>query len=392
MYFFSPTVDTSPLLNAFAFDLNRGELTLTFSDIIAASSFNASAITLQSAPTRQEAQWHTLTQSITSSPDGSMIVAQLFIADLNEIKRINNLCTAASNCFITVTPYVARDVNGLQTIAITDGNALPVTSFNADTTRPELITWDLDIDNGILSLTFSETVDAFSLQSTELTLQSTSAVSSLTESVFLTNATLLSSSAPFIAISLTENDLNAIKRYTNLGTSTENSFLSITETFISDTNGNPIEPISSSAAQFVMSFQPDMTQPELLSFTINITSGLLSFTFSETVNVSSFNASGLTLVNGQPITDVNGELQPVSNYTLTSGTLRSEFNDPVVVFALSQQDLNAIIATNSLATSVNGTYITATSLTIFDMSQNPLLSIPLFSPLQASSVYYGEYE
>ena len=110
-------------------------------------------------------------------------------------------------------------------------------------------------------------------------------------------------------------------------------------------------------------------------------------TFSETVNVSSFNFSGLTLVNGFS-TDGNGA---VSSYTLTGGTLQSGFNNRIVVLALSRHDLDAIIAVGDLATSSSTTYLAATSGTILDMVHNQLVSVPLNHPLRVSA-YYGKYE
>ena len=377
---------TPPELLSFTFDLNLGTLVLNFNDLINASSFNAIAITLQNSALAQ--QGYTLTQSSTSSPDGLRIVADLSSDDLNIIKLIPTLCTTISNCFITVTQSVARDLNGQPTVPIPNGNALSVTQFTDDATNPELISWELNITSEILILTFSETVNASTADPTQLTLQSTSEVNGFTEAVSLTSSTTSSVSSSVIVIYLSSNDLNAIKRYTNLATGLHNSFLSFSAALISDMSGNPVAPVPSSAAQAVVAYTPDIVNPEIVSFSINITSGILSMTFSETVNVSSFNFSGLTLVNGPPM-NVNGELLPVSNYTLTGGTLHSQFNDPVVIVALTQHDLNAIVPINDLATSAVDTYLVTTSRTILDMAQNQLLPVSSNHPLLVS--VYSKY-
>ena len=380
---------TPPELVAFDFDLNRGVIVLTFNDLINVSSFNATAITLQSSSASQEMDMYTIIQSSTSSPNGLRIVADLSSDDVNIIKMIPTLCTAVSNCFITVTHSVATDLNGLSAVPIPNESALPVAQFTDDTTEPELISWDLNINDGELYLVFSETVNASTADPTQLTLQSSSEVNGFTETVSLTDSTVISISNPAITIILSLNDLNAIKRFTNLGTDHRNSFLSFSAALISDTSGNPVVPIPSSLAVLVDSFIPDMTPPFAVSFSINITSGILSMTFSETVNISSFNFSGLTLLNRTAMNHFTGDRQPVSNYTLTGGTLQSQFDDSVVVVALSQRDLDAIIAINNLATSATNTYLAATSRTIRDTARIQLYSISLLYPLQVSE--YGKY-
>ena len=272
------------------------------------------------------------------------------------------------------------------TIPIPNGNALSVTQFTDDTTEPELISWDLNINNGELYLVFSETVNASTADPTQLTLQSTPEVDGLTEAVSLTDSTAISISNPAITIRLSLNDLNAIKRFTNLGTDHRNSFLSFSEALISDVSGNSV---ASRMAVPVDSFVADMTSPFTTSFSINITSGILSMTFSETVNISSFDFSGLTLLNRSAMNPSTGNFQPVSNYTLTGGTLLSQFDDSVVVVALSQRDLDAIIAINNLATSATNTYLAATLRTIRDMARIRLDPISLIYPLQVS--VYGRY-
>lgn len=380
---------TPPELVAFDFDLNRGVLVLSFNDLINVSSFNATAITLQSSSASQEMDLYTLIESSISSPNGLRIVTDLSPDDVNIIKMIPTLCTAVSNCFITVTRSVAKDLNGQPTIPIPNGNALPVTQFTDDTTEPELISWDLNINNGELYLVFSETVNASTADPTQLTLQSTPEVDGLTEAVSLTDSTAISISNPAITIRLSLNDLNAIKRFTNLGTVHRNSFLSFSEALISDVSGNSVVPIPSRMAVPVDSFVADMTPPFATSFSINITSGILSMTFSETVNTSSFDFSGLTLLNRSAMNPSTGNFQPVSNYTLTGGTLLSQFDDSVVVVALSQRDLDAIIAINNLATSATNTYLAATLRTIRDMARIWLDPISLIYPLQVS--VYGRY-
>lgn len=383
---------TSPELQAFEFDLNSGVLLLTFSEPVNASSFNASALTLQSSSAVAEVYYHLLNLSYVASNDGPLVFVILSETDLNAIKQISALCTNPSNCFIAVTESVASDLNGLHALAIPSENALAVSIFTPDFVSPVLISWILDVDSGILSLSFSETVNASSSDLTELSLQSASA--NFSAAVSLTNSITSSINSPVIMIFLSANDLNTLKRLTNLGTGADNSFLSFTENFIRDMSGNAIEPVSYRAALQVESYIRDITQPSLESFSLNITSGILSMTFSETVNSSSFISSGLTIIVNEIPTNVTGVYSTYTR-TLSGGSLVSLVNDQIVIFALSQHDLNALTtAMGDLATSNSTTYLAATSETIRDMVRIPLVSIPLSHPLPESGNYgtYGKYE
>lgn len=245
------------------------------------------------------------------------------------------------------------------------------------------------MNNGITILTFSETVDASTIDPTQITLQNgftaavTHTISDLAYSI------VSNEPSPIIIVTLSTKDVNDIKRITVLGTQLNNSFLSFSANFVSDESGNPVVPIPPCAALRAAVFMEDTTPPLLTLFFINITSGILNMTFSETVNILSFRFSSLTLVNGRPM-NTNGELQPVSSYTLTGGSLLSGLDDPVVAVKITQYDLDAIFAMGNLATSVSDTYLITTSETVVDMVQNPLHPIPLNLPLQASA-YYGTY-
>ena len=244
-----------------------------------------------------------------------------------------------------------------------------------------MVSWDLDMDEGRLSLTFSFIVDVFTADPTQLTILS--APAGFADAIHLTGGFTSGMNFAVVEIDLTEDDLNTIKLNTNLGTNPSNSFLSLTGDFIRDVYANAVIPVPLSAALLVSSFTSDVTPPSLLSFSMNMTSGILSMTFSEPVNVASFLFSGITLLSGLP----TNHSVPVSNYTLTNGTVVSP-NGQIVVVQLSRHDLDAIIALGDLATSNTTTYLSASETTIVDMVHNQMESIPLNHPILVSE-YYG---
>merc|ERR1712127_410466 len=84
-------------------NLNLGKITIIFDETVSAASLGA-GLTLQSA-----AQLATGVQSFTllaSTPidvDGTSITLDIPQADLDEIARNDNLCTANGNCYLSVT-------------------------------------------------------------------------------------------------------------------------------------------------------------------------------------------------------------------------------------------------------------------------------------------------
>ena len=370
----------NPSVVAFDFDLNSAVLTLEFDQIIDASTLNGSAITLQSTVARRpmESLMLTVDGATTDSPSGRRISIQLSDEYTNEIKRIRNLCTFPQNCYMTVTQFLVRDQLGVSNNPINDGSAIVVRNFTADSTPPVLWFWTLDMNSGIMELYFSETVDVTMIQYDQFTLQGLpqTAVYSLTNSVSL------SEPATVIIIQLSNTDLNGIKAIPNLGATANDTFLSVGNSAVVDMNGNVMAPISSSDALIVAFLIPDFTPPALVSFSLDIGSGVLTLTFSETVIGSTLTPSAITFVNGQ-VSNVSGELQPTASHRLTGGT-SSTFDSTVIEVLLTQQDLSAINATDNLATSVNDSYIIATSMTVFDTNINQMIPISLADPLQAS--------
>ncbi len=353
-------------------------LTLEFNDVVDASTVNASAITLQSSVARRsmESQMLTVDGAPTNSPSGRIISLQLNDELTNDIKQIRNLCTSSQNCYMTISQYLAFSPSGLSTTLITDGSAIVVRDFTADTTRPLLLLWTLNMDAGTMELIFSETVDVNTFQFHQFSLQGISQMYSLT------SAMPSPEPAAYVVIELSILDLNEIKRLPGIGTSVNDTYLSVGNSAVVDMNGNGIIPIPSSRALLVSVFTADRTSPSLLSFSLDIASGVLTLTFSETVSGASFTASAITLVNGQ-ISMIDGELQPTANYTLTGGSW-STFDSTVIEIHLSQEDFSAINSTDNLATSAANTYIIAASMAVFDTTGNGMDPIALADSLPVS--------
>lgn len=373
-----------PSVISFDLNMNTGQLQIYFNDPVDVSTFNPTGITLQSALIRLPSQWHRLSQnSITNSSVGFTITVDFSNdIDLNQIKRIRNLCSAQQNCYIYIITTLIRGLNNANVVRIPHGFGLRVTNYTGDTTRPEVTRWELDMDRGRVVLTFTETVDIRTFQPNQLTLQNGSDVFSprLSLTGFMTLDP--SDANNIFSIQLNANDLNAIKGNRYLGKNVDSSFISVTQETIVDMNSNSLVPISNNSALAVVSFIADTTSPVLASFSLDLTLRMLSLTFNEIVNASSFDVSSLTLVNQ--------ESQSLVRHTLTDGYV-SNVNSEVLRVLLSQNDISAINTLGYLASTQYDTYIVATTSTVQDLNNNPLAPISVNSALRVAQYVGNEH-
>lgn len=95
-----------------------------------------------------------------------MITIQIALARLNIIKANQRLATSVFNTFLTVDSKAIFDVNGQPVTVIADGEALPVQEFREDQTRPFLLFFSLDLNEGALSIQFNEPINSSSVDVT----------------------------------------------------------------------------------------------------------------------------------------------------------------------------------------------------------------------------------
>ena len=241
-----------PNLINFDIDLDIGVLDLTFDESIVPSTLVSSQITVQSM-VGPNSQAVTLTnESVSTSTLGPVLVVVLSTRDLNEIKRPTNVATMTSNTYISLGGGVVEDCGGDPATALSPSSALQASRFVPDTTRPELIHFNLDLDEGELVLLFSEVVNVSSFTPTAITIQRFSSVSTPSTSIqgaeqllVLTSGTIESSDDLEITLSLNTTDLLVLQKSSEVAVDENTTFLSMNNTAISDTSGNRIIQIPS---------------------------------------------------------------------------------------------------------------------------------------------------
>ena len=367
-----------PVLTNFSLNMDSGIIELTFSETIDTRNFYVTQITLQSHQTASNlsGQSYTLENSTILREDYYIIPIQLEYQDLNSIKQLSQLATSPSNTYI-VFPWTAfRDMFNNSVQPISTMGAKRVLEFIPDTTRPRLLSGNLDLHDDLLTLTFSEMVNQTSLDLTQFTLLNSTSTPSQTytlTTVYSYNSTYEGIITLTASISL--EDMNQIKMLDNLATGTANTLISITDNLIRDMNGNLVYNVSQPNAIRITNFTEDRRSPIIQSFDLDLTTDILTLYFSETVNHTSFDITGLTLLN--PWTNTSREL--------TIGSVLTQWYSPVLEIGLSNQDLDYIKVYTDLATNTDNTYLSALPSTVLDMNKNLLVEITKYDPLKISN-------
>ena len=351
----------SPELNSFTFSLDTGEIVLSFSEIMRASTLSETEIVLISQSTYTNTSYvYVLTGSQYKTPTNELdLIIQLTKEDLDMIKAITQLATNRSTTYIAFSSNLITDMNNNSIEAIPDTSAKQAATFYPDETRPFLISYTLNLTSELLMLSFSETVQTDALNIKYLTFSSLNSTDST--SYTLTEGQITPTYDTLVVIQLNTIDLNEIKKFTDLLTSYNDSYLSFQASLISDTSGNPVERIHISDAVIPIVYTPDYIPPVLLSFNLDMDTGILTLIFSETINVSSISISQLTLYDNAGSEE---------NYTLTSSTVAVSMNDPTVDLQIGIQDLNEIKKNTLLTQFSFSTFLSLTSDFLRDMNRN----------------------
>ena len=153
---FSPDV-SRPVLSNYSLNIEPGLLKLTFSDVVNATTFDASAITIQSSKTAITNQVVSLTPvTITNSSNGYVITVTLGLQDLLNIRDNTMLATRLNNTYLTIQAYAIDDVFDVDVLAVTDGKAILPGEYIPDTNPPDLERFTLDLDEGTLIFKLSD--------------------------------------------------------------------------------------------------------------------------------------------------------------------------------------------------------------------------------------------
>jgi hypothetical protein len=289
-----------------------GLISMTFDETMKASSFDPTGLTLQNAASGATSNY-TLTGgnfSTAAVDDSTVLTLVPSKYDLDNIKRDTSLCTADADTFISHRAHLVSDMSDNSVVAIGAESAMQTSLHTPDTTPPELVSFDLDLNaannTALLRLSFSETINAYSIDWTDIILQNHADINSATQTFALTNSGVDSWDITRVAYATTGNvtevtvtihtvDLNAIKVLEHLAINEATTFLSCSGQLIVDMNDNQLVDVN---GQQVSQYVPDTTAPVLITWDMDLDNAELRLTFDEAVNRSTIVVDQLTLFNG----------------------------------------------------------------------------------------------
>jgi hypothetical protein len=262
----------------FDLDLNLKTITLTFDDVVRASSLVGQGITLQSSPLADltnTASFVTLTGGVTTSPNGFVVLVYIVEADFHEIKKRTGLAVSRESTYLSLDSLVMLDVQAQPVNAIIPPNAIQVQRFTQDAKRPSVVAVDIDMNLHLVSIFFDEVMAPASVNPADLELEGTT----LNKVSLLTSTVLETLPSLSVTIQLSFQDQTSIKADDTLCTVETNCNLNIASPNITDITGNTLKDAFVATLQAPRTFTADGTAPALDIFDINMSNDTLTLYF-----------------------------------------------------------------------------------------------------------------
>ena len=396
------TADTTqPIMLNYELNMDARTFTVTFTEAVRASSLTVQFFTFQDDPSVSTNGGDAVAltaSSTTSSPNGITLVIDLGDSDFNALKMSAALALSASTTFLR---YVdSGNVNAVSDMIVppnylaevTDGSTSNPTLFTPDSSDPSLVSFDMDMNSGLLTLTMSEPCDASTLTVTSLHYQSSQvtvtcnafgicsvagADASAGYSLTVGSSFAVDADSTVLYVNVGVDDLNGIKISDSFFSSAAFSFLGISAGMVYDIadfvqgedvlSQNPAAAIDLMTSMQVTTFTRDVTPPALMQVALDMDAGYLDLTFDEPVRASTFDPTGVTL---HSVSDVTDATAAHVSHTLSSDAATYSPNGLTLTVLLSYDDENALKSFTGGFTAEANTYVATTASAVQDMAAN----------------------
>eukprot|EP00049_Salpingoeca_infusionum_P013900 m.258945 g.258945 ORF g.258945 m.258945 type:complete len:2013 (+) comp15549_c1_seq6:290-6328(+) len=358
---------TQPVLSTFHVNLTGSTITLEFSEPVDPLIFNAAAITLHNQSNTSTSSFYTLTDStVVSTLPSSQMTVRLSNVDQDALALTEDLAVSLHTTFLTCLSVLVVDMTGNQVVNITQ--PLPAASFVTDLVRPSLAAFSLNMTSESIQLTFSEAINIASFDTSQLQLCSPDGLVCIQIQGELDTA----EDGSVMSVSLANSTIFAMQLQRPTFFNKTSTLLKYNEFAFSDQFGNRLQPGNQSAFNFVA----DANKPRMVSYNLNFNNETITMYFSEVVDAATLQCTALTLQDDSS--------NSTAHYTLTGCNVTSS-NGLIHTVALLTNDLNELKAMTALATGINKTYLSASSLLVSDMTGNVMVPITNNSALQVAS-------
>ena len=397
-----------PTLLHWDFNLNVGQVTLTFSETVYTAFFNYSRVIFTNSP---YSPGHVTNMRVenpvnTTQWNSDVIVFTLNEAQYNLIQASHNLLSEFANSFLileyntvtdTVVPIPNQNVyhtNVYQGTDATWANPRPVRAFYNDVTRPRLVSFSLDMDARRVALLFSETVSLSSLQLDQMTLQADRNIGVTTEFLVLNTSyasVITTVDSPLVELSLELSAFSRLKDAKYLAKSAESSFVSLTVHFVADRAGNAthgpneLEEVHKGNARMATNYVPDRSAPSLIRWFMNLALDQIVLTFSKPIEGQTMAVNKLVLSSDRDVIPSTVSLQ------LSDGSFVYDEYYNVVTVQMSVTDARRLrmLGSSNLCVSLDTCFLTLPGGFVNDSTSTSSEGETVRAPLQAVTRMQG---
>lgn len=411
-----------PYIEDFSLNMNSGVIVIEFSEPIDPLTFTFSGLTIQSAydvfPTSPldyphsiftPPQWpkgtdryghyqslvplgNEYTSLISIMNYNRRLIYQLGHTNLNNIKAPGDLCTSSDNCYISAYIPFVNDTSGnrISLAGFETINGLKLSNYTADVSPPILESWRMDLNNGSMTLYFSETImaghgDGY-FNYTCIVLSGTPIFNPLNY-IRIQNPGLVSSgNTPNVTFFLSTSQFDWIKSNPNIGKTTSNTYVILDAGTTSDVSFTRniytgLESATYINALKVTELSPDIQKPYLQSLILDMSKQEMILIFSELVKLKSFNLSAITF-QSDSITATDTEWLVIYPDFMKIVTKVNSHN---ITLALTYSGFCELkLRYNSLARSIDTSYISYPETLISDVG-----GYPIGNPVEPVSSGFG---
>lgn len=245
-----------PIILTSTFNANDGTLTFLFNEPISLATVDVTALTVQLpvsvgslsligfGNTRAK---YTLT-SLSTVRDADTLSATLVIqvsqSDLDELKNRFPLLSSRADTWFSYTPLFVEDTSGNAIVRVLATSPTQVTTFIQDTTFPAVISYGLDMNARLVTLRFSEAIQATTVNLSQLVMQNIE-TRRFGASVVLDESTYTvgtGAASNLLTVHIGNKTIARMKAQ-NIGATEFQSFLSWTDSFVADNAGNYLGPL-----------------------------------------------------------------------------------------------------------------------------------------------------
>jgi hypothetical protein len=281
--------DQRPQLTSWDFNAGDGTSILTISEPIDTGALNCSALFFHSSASNSVV--YSPSNCTIASLDGVyQLQMSLSKEDRKQMLLTHAICRDRLSCFVSVSDALLRDTTGN---AIQVANSVQVRTFQADQTRAALIQFEVDMDQGLISLEFDDIVIAGSLDFTAFAFSNPTK----TDVVAMTNTPVSVSDSDYTSvIQMDEQDRHRILLNDRLCKSLSTTNLIVQASAFTDLYGRNLVATTTPIA--ASGFSDDSTPPVIENVKLNMTLAVLEVDFDEPIRASAVNLSLFSVGNG----------------------------------------------------------------------------------------------